>query len=54
MEQFNLKVWRGANGYSKVKLAVALELSRWTIARLETAGEAPRHIVLACKALEHE
>ena len=50
---FNMAQWRAANGYSKVRLANALGVSRWTVARMEEAREAPKYIELACKALEY-
>jgi transcriptional regulator with XRE-family HTH domain len=49
----DLKRWREANGYSQMKLAAALRVSRVTVTRWETgAREIPSFLGLALAGLE--
>jgi transcriptional regulator with XRE-family HTH domain len=49
----DLKYWRELNGYSQVKLAAALRVSRVTVARWETGvREIPSFLGLALAGLE--
>jgi transcriptional regulator with XRE-family HTH domain len=49
----DLKEWRELNGYSQMKLAAALRVSRVTVARWETgAREIPSFLGLALAGLE--